>query len=216
MKKVLRVYGIIFGIVFIIAVTIFLGNFIRNVWIINKAFGAKEIYENNNNYKIDREIHNEGETKQRTIIYNKDDKQRIDTYSWHGMSIHEKYRVDSSVVTTDDSEKLDYKNEIFIDASKVNKKELIKQYLLDSISIDSEKNSYKIVYYEKTENNENINYKTYYIDKDNFWIKEYDNTKKITEYDGKSWSVEINFIIYDIEFNTLTDKDLVEGEVYEN
>ena len=65
----------------------------------------------NNNYKIDRLLNKQGETKQRNVIYNKDDKQRIDTYSWYGMSIHDKWRVDSSIVTTDDSEKLDYKKE---------------------------------------------------------------------------------------------------------
>ena len=214
MKKIFYRIGIISWIFLIIILLIFLGNFIRNVWIIEKFFSAKETYEYNNNYKIDRLLNKQGETKQRNVIYNKDDKQRIDTYSWHGMSIHDKWRVDSSIVTTDDSEKLDYKNELFIDESKVNKKELIKQHLFEKIV--SNNDNYVIYYYEEIEGSDNVNYQIFSINKKNFVIERYSDCEPTKIYYKDKFLVVEKSITYDVEFDTLTDEDLVEGEVYED
>lgn len=215
MKKIFYRIGIISWIFLIIILLIFLGNFIRNVWIIEKFFSAKEIYEYNNNYKIDRLLNKQGETKQRNVIYNKDDKQRIDTYSWHGMSIHDKWRVDSSIVTTDDSEKLDYKNELFIDESKVNKKELIKQHLFEKI-VSNNNDNYVIYYYEEIEGSDNVNYQIFSINKENFVIEKYSDCEPTKIYYKDKFLVVEKSITYDVEFDTLTDEDLVEGEVYED
>ena len=215
MKKIFYRIGIISWIFLIIILLIFLGNFIRNVWIIEKFFSAKETYEYNNNYKIDRLLNKQGETKQRNVIYNKDDKQRIDTYSWHGMSIHDKWRVDSSIVTTDDSEKLDYKNELFIDESKVNKKELIKQHLFEKI-VSNNNDNYVIYYYEETEGSDNVNYQIFSINKENFVIERYSDCEPTKIYYKDKFLVVEKSITYDVEFDTLTDEDLVEGEVYED
>ena len=215
MKKIFYRIGIISWIFLIIILLIFLGNFIRNVWIIEKFFSAKETYEYNNNYKIDRLLNKQGETKQRNVIYNKDDKQRIDTYSWHGMSIHDKWRVDSSIVTTDDSEKLDYKNELFIDESKVNKKELIKQHLFEKIVLNNNDN-YVIYYYEEIEGSDNVNYQIFSINKENFVIERYSDCEPTKIYYKDKFLVVEKSITYDVEFDTLTDEDLVEGEVYED
>lgn len=215
MKKIFYRIGIISWIFLIIILLMFLGNFIRNVWIIENFFSAKENYEYNNNYKIDRLLNKQGETKQRNVIYNKDDKQRIDTYSWHGMSIHEKWRVDSSIVTTDDSEKLDYKKELFIDESKVNKKELIKQHIFEKIVVNNNDN-YVIYYYEEIEGSDNVNYQIFYINKENFWIEGYMDCEPTEIYYKDKFLVVEKSITYDVEFDTLTDEDLVEGEVYEN
>lgn len=215
MKKIFYRIGIISWIFLIIILLIFLGNFIRNVWIIEKFFSAKETYEYNNNYKIDRLLNKQGETKQRNVIYNKDDKQRIDTYSWHGMSIHDKWRVDSSIVTTDDSEKLDYKNELFIDESKVNKKELIKQHLFEKIVLNNNDN-YVIYYYEEIEGSDNVNYQIFSINKENFVIERYNDCEPTKIYYKDKFLVAEKSITYDVEFDTLTDEDLVEGEVYED
>ena len=214
MKKIFYRIGIISWIFLIIILLIFLGNFIRNVWIIEKFFSAKETYEYNNNYKIDRLLNKQGETKQRNVFYNKDDKQRIDTYSWHGMSIHDKWRVDSSIVTTDDSEKLDYKNELFIDESKVNKKELIKQHLFEKIV--SNNDNYVIYYYEEIEGSDNVNYQIFSINKENFVIERYSDCEPTKIYYKDKFLVVEKSITYDVEFDTLTDEDLVEGEVYED
>ena len=214
MKKIFYRIGIISWIFLIIILLMFLGNFIRNVWIIEKFFSAKETYEYNNNYKIDRLLNKQGETKQRNVIYNKDDKQRIDTYSWHGMSIHDKWRVDSSIVTTDDSEKLDYKNELFIDESKVNKKELIKQHLFEKIV--SNNDNYVIYYYEEIEGSDNVNYQIFSINKENFVIERYSDCEPTKIYYKDKFLVVEKSITYDVEFDTLTDEDLVEGEVYED
>lgn len=215
MKKIFYRIGIISWIFLIIILLMFLGNFIRNVWIIEKFFSAKETYEYNNNYKIDRLLNKQGETKQRNVIYNKDDKQRIDTYSWHGMSIHDKWRVDSSIVTTDDSEKLDYKNELFIDESKVNKKELIKQHLFEKIVLNNNDN-YVIYYYEEIEGSDNVNYQIFSINKENFVIERYSDCEPTKIYYKDKFLVVEKSITYDVEFDTLTDEDLVEGEVYED
>lgn len=215
MKKIFYRIGIISWIFLIIILLIFLGNFIRNVWIIEKFFSAKETYEYNNNYKIDRLLNKQGETKQRNVIYNKDDKQRIDTYSWHGMSIHDKWRVDSSIVTTDDSEKLDYKNELFIDESKVNKKELIKQHLFEKI-VSNNNDNYVIYYYEEIEGSDNVNYQIFSINKENFVIERYSDCEPTKIYYKDKFLVVEKSITYDVEFDTLTDEDLVEGEVYED
>ena len=215
MKKILYRIEKISWIFFIIILLIFLGNFIRNVWIIEKFFSAKETYEYNNNYKIDRLLNKQGETKQRNVIYNKDDKQRIDTYSWHGMSIHDKWRVDSSIVTTDDSEKLDYKNELFIDESKVNKKELIKQHLFEKI-VSNNNDNYVIYYYEEIEGSDNVNYQIFSINKENFVIERYSDCEPTKIYYKDKFLVVEKSITYDVEFDTLTDEDLVEGEVYED
>ena len=215
MKKIFYRIGIISWIFLIIILLIFLGNFIRNVWIIEKFFSAKETYEYNNNYKIDRLLNKQGETKQRNVIYNKDDKQRIDTYSWHGMSIHDKWRVDSSIVTTDDSEKLDYKNELFIDESKVNKKELIKQHLFEKI-VSNNNDNYVIYYYEEIEGSDNVNYQIISINKENFVIERYNDCEPTKIYYKDKFLVVEKSITYDVEFDTLTDEDLVEGEVYED
>ena len=88
------------------------------------------------------------------------------------MSIHDKWRVDSSIVTTDDSEKLDYKNELFIDESKVNKKELIKQHLFEKI-VSNNNDNYVIYYYEEIEGSDNVNYQIFSINKENFVIERY-------------------------------------------
>ena len=215
MKKIFYRIGIISWIFLIVILLIFLGNFIRNVWIIEKFFSAKETYEYNNNYKIDRLLKKQGETKQRNVIYNKDDKQRIDTYSWHGMSIHDKWRVDSSIVTTDDSEKLDYKNELFIDESKVNKKELIKQHLFGKI-VSNNNDNYVIYYYEEIEGSDNVNYQIFSINKENFVIERYSDCEPTKIYYKDKFLVVEKSITYDVEFDTLTDEDLVEGEVYED
>lgn len=215
MKKIFYRIGIISWIFLIIILLMFLGNFIRNVWIIEKFFSAKETYEYNNNYKIDRLLNKQGETKQRNVIYNKDDKQRIDTYSWHGMSIHDKWRVDSSIVTTDDSEKLDYKNELFIDESKVNKKELIKQHLFEKI-VSNNNDNYVIYYYEEIEGSDNVNYQIFSINKENFVIERYSDCEPTKIYYKDKFLVVEKSITYDVEFDTLTDEDLVEGEVYED
>ena len=215
MKKIFYRIGIISWIFLIIILLMFLGNFIRNVWIIEKFFSAKETYEYNNNYKIDRLLNKQGETKQRNVIYNKDDKQRIDTYSWHGMSIHDKWRVDSSIVTTDDSEKLDYKNELFIDESKVNKKELIKQHLFEKI-VSNNNDNYVIYYYKEIEGSDNVNYQIFSINKENFVIERYSDCEPTKIYYKDKFLVVEKSITYDVEFDTLTDEDLVEGEVYED
>ena len=215
MKKIFYRIGIISWIFLIIILLMFLGNFIRNVWIIEKFFSAKETYEYNNNYKIDRLLNKQGETKQRNVIYNKDDKQRIDTYSWHGMSIHDKWRVDSSIVTTDNSEKLDYKNELFIDESKVNKKELIKQHLFEKI-VSNNNDNYVIYYYEEIEGSDNVNYQIFSINKENFVIERYNDCEPTKIYYKDKFLVVEKSITYDVEFDTLTDEDLVEGEVYED
>ena len=212
MKKVLKVLGIIICIVLTVLLILFLSNLIRNIYIINNVYSAKEKFAEYTNYQIEKNWY-ENEERQKVIVYNKGDKQRIDVYSWHPMSIYEKSRIESSKVVTEESEKSKYIDEIFIDETKFDKNTLIKQHLFKKIYMNDD--VYSFNYDEKIENSTDVHVYNFRISKDNFLIKEfYDAGIEKKDYRKGFYSLEEKYS-YNVEFNTVTDGKINEVVTYE-
>ena len=214
MKKVLKVFGIIISIVLAILLILFLSNLIRNIYIINNVYSAKEKFAEYTNYQIEKNWY-ENEERQKVIVYNKGDKQRIDVYSWHPMSIYEKSRIESSKVVTEESEKSKYIDEIFIDETKFDKNILIKQYLFRKI-YKNDDDEYIFNYDEKIENTTDVHVYSFIISKDNFLIKDFfDAGIEKKDYRKGLYSLDEKYS-YNVEFNTVTDEKINEVVTYEN